>query len=436
MSMAYSRVAVWLSVLGFVLGLTASCVGGSGNGCARAIAGCRCYPNGTCESGYTCGNDDLCTGGGNGPDASVGSGNGNGGVGGFGGSSGGSNSSGSNAGGTSAGGGVSFDCEPGWNDCGAGCINTADNPLHCGGCNQPCELGQVCNGGLCQDGGDCTATPCIGFSYCDLVDKLCKPGCGSNVVCATNQECNLNTHACVCAEGFHDCQGNCVANDDPNTCGTSCTPCPAVGGGVATCDGTQCGALCNDPNAIQCGGSCYATAEDACGPSCEPCGTVENGSISCIGGSCQSSCNATYQPYCERCYASNILTAPNAGNCTTSADCCDELPQTFCNQGGFCVRPYEQCATNIGCAEGQTCMCIYGDTFGPCQAPSDVGYCAPSCQIGSSCPRYLPNEYPDTTTHCASAGTLAFKCHIQCVQGLVPCPAGWGCSPQGACYRY
>ena len=46
-------------------------------------------------------------------------------------------------------------CDPGFADCNSdkqidGCeINTQSNPAHCGGCNQPCQAGQICKNGTC-----------------------------------------------------------------------------------------------------------------------------------------------------------------------------------------------------------------------------------------------------------------------------------------------
>jgi len=78
MQAAYSKVVVWLCVLTLAGVFAFACMGGGGGRgrCARAVAGCECYPNGTCESGYACGSDNVCTGDGNDGDASIIGGNG------------------------------------------------------------------------------------------------------------------------------------------------------------------------------------------------------------------------------------------------------------------------------------------------------------------------------------------------------------------------
>ena len=40
-----------------------------------------------------------------------------------------------------------------------------------------------------------------------------------------------------CPPKMHTCPGGCVSDDDPRTCGASCTPCDPPPGGTATCDG-------------------------------------------------------------------------------------------------------------------------------------------------------------------------------------------------------
>jgi FG-GAP repeat/FG-GAP-like repeat len=48
-----------------------------------------------------------------------------------------------------------------------------------------------------------------------------------------------------CPTNQHACNNVCASNADPATCGTACTPCPAVANGTANCDGQSCGFTCN-----------------------------------------------------------------------------------------------------------------------------------------------------------------------------------------------
>jgi aldose sugar dehydrogenase len=70
-----------------------------------------------------------------------------------GGAGGGSGASGSGGGGLAGTGGVAGTaggCASG-TACGAECIDTAIDPLHCGACNQPCAAGQACQASACVD---------------------------------------------------------------------------------------------------------------------------------------------------------------------------------------------------------------------------------------------------------------------------------------------
>lgn len=42
------------------------------------------------------------------------------------------------------------DCPQGWDCCGNRCVDPARDPQHCGGCNQPCALSQLCAVGACR----------------------------------------------------------------------------------------------------------------------------------------------------------------------------------------------------------------------------------------------------------------------------------------------
>ncbi|MDH5490647.1 MAG: MopE-related protein [Myxococcales bacterium] len=101
-------------------------------------------------------------------------------------------------------------CRAGWDDCdgfeSTGCeTNLLVDPLHCGACDAACSL---------PDG-----TPACALGVCTV--ETCDPG-------------------------FHECSGACASDTAPATCGSSCTPCAEpLSDGVATCEGTSCGARCD-----------------------------------------------------------------------------------------------------------------------------------------------------------------------------------------------
>ncbi len=79
-------------------------------------------------------------------------------------------------------------------DCGGRCVNPASNALHCGGCNQACGSGEICEGSSCVTGSCPT-----GQDLCNgaCVDKQTDPAnCGAcDAPCPSGQSCDSG--ACV-----------------------------------------------------------------------------------------------------------------------------------------------------------------------------------------------------------------------------------------------
>ena len=99
--------------------------------------------------------------------------------------------------------------------CGALCVDTATDPVNCGGCDHVCT-------------GAANATPTCAGSVCGF-------------------RCNMDFHLCAAA---------CVSDTAITSCGTSCSPCsPPASHGRATCDGTACGISC-DPGYMPAGNDC------------------------------------------------------------------------------------------------------------------------------------------------------------------------------------
>jgi FG-GAP-like repeat/Stigma-specific protein, Stig1 len=259
-----------------------------------------------------------------------------GGAGGVGGGIGGTSGAAGSGASTGTGGGAPM-CPADFELCGSVCVNQKDDPLHCGGCDQKCTPGDVCAAGSCQTILDCSATPCVGLTYCDLASKKCLPGCLTDQQCASNEQCDTAAHACDCAPGhhrcagvcipessisgcgasctvcpqdangqascnggqcaltcnggFHDCAGSCKPSDSPASCGTSCSACPGDPSGTATCNAGQCGISCNTGNHL-CGSQCKSdTSPASCGTSCTPCPTKTGATASCVAGACTYSCS-------------------------------------------------------------------------------------------------------------------------------------------------
>jgi hypothetical protein len=199
----------------------------------------------------------------------------------------------------------------------------------------------VCASGSCQTIADCTQTPCVGKSYCDLGSKKCLPGCASNDQCPTAELCDLATHDCVCAPGHHRCNGVCVPETSISACGAACTVCPQDPNGQAACNAGQCSLTCN-PGSHDCGGKCVPNDSPAsCGSSCTPCPTDPNGTATCGGGQCGLTCN----PGHHKC-GSQCLSDTSPASCGTSCTPCPSKPGAVaaCTSG----------ACTYQCASGST----------------------------------------------------------------------------------
>jgi hypothetical protein len=110
-----------------------------------------------------------------------------------------------------------------------------------------------------------------------------------------------STSPCTCSTGNHLCSGLCVSNTSVNSCGTSCTACPVPSNGVATCNGTSCGVVC-DVGFHSCGGGTCAADGDVTkcgpGPSCFSC-AQPNAIAACGSGTCANTCrNSAYLLSC------------------------------------------------------------------------------------------------------------------------------------------
>jgi len=70
-----------------------------------------------------------------------------------------------------------------------------------------------------------------------------------------------------CELGYHDCNGMCVPDDLPTSCGSRCEPCPTVSNGSAICDPTtlDCATRCDPGYLLTALGSCESntTSEGA-----------------------------------------------------------------------------------------------------------------------------------------------------------------------------
>jgi len=187
------------------------------------------------------------------------------------------------------------DCPAGQTDCHGVCVDTTSDPDHCGGCDQACDPGEVCENSSCEAGPDCRTEPCPDGYYCNINTGECLPGCASDSHCGENEHCDIATHACTCNTGYHDCSGTCLPDDSVDSCGDRCEPCPDDPHGDVSCqDAERCWTDCH-PGYHFCTDHCVAdTSVDSCGDRCDPCPTDPHGQAACEAGTCVIHCDAGY----------------------------------------------------------------------------------------------------------------------------------------------
>jgi hypothetical protein len=110
-------------------------------------------------------------------------------------------------------------------DCGGECVDTNEDPDHCGSCENACGSTQVCSHGACAD------TCADGLTDCDraCVDLLYDvENCGAcGNVCPSGQACGYEVCTSeICSPGQVYCFGHCTSlNTDILNCGTCGTAC-------------------------------------------------------------------------------------------------------------------------------------------------------------------------------------------------------------------
>ena len=158
--------------------------------------------------------------------------------------------------------------------CGPSCVDTAADPLHCGGCEQACAGTQSCEEGECKCpgaelacGGGCV-DPDNDARHCGGCDRACTGG----------QVCSTGT--CVCPRAEEQCGGTCI---DTQTSAAHCGGCDNACAGGQICQLGSC--VCPEGQGF-CGGSCIDTYADRA--NCGGCDVVCPFGEGCGRGECAS----------------------------------------------------------------------------------------------------------------------------------------------------
>ena len=359
--------------------------------------------------------------------------------------------------------------------------NTSTDVNNCAACGNKCPQVKngtpACNTGACGIGTcnttfrDCNNMPTDGCEVDSAIDPLHCGGCG--------QRCNLPNAAAGCAAGsctvascvgaYKDCNATaadgCEVNSatDPKNCGACNTKCPAVINGAPGCTAGLCGiGSCNAPfkdcNGAVADGCEVNTAGDVnnCGACGNKCPTPPNAaSASCGAGACKFTCLPGWAD-CDGnpangCEVNLTADVNNCGACnnlcglkpnTVGSVCAAGTCQYTCSSGfGDCNgNPADGCETNTagdinncgacgarcsvangsGTCSGGACRVLScNNPFRDCDASSADG-----CEANSSsdprncgaCNNVCPNRPFTSATTCVGSG-----CSFNCSSGRANC---------------
>ena len=159
----------------------------------------------------------------------------------------------------------------GWQVCNGFCIDTKTDPSHCGGCNDPCQPGEICTQGICiqpelcpDEGVACPGRTapfcapkghsCCGDNSCNALNECCDPNPDEGVgLCCVKGRC---TERRCCTGNREVCAGKCC-DFGKVCCGDKCcSPHDCLNG--SCCPRFVCGAAETDRRV------CPATDESCC----------------------------------------------------------------------------------------------------------------------------------------------------------------------------
>ena len=223
-----------------------------------------------------------------------------------------------------------------------------------------------------------------------------------------------------CGLGTHACSGKCVDDNSPATCGSSCEACPAVVGGISSCDGKACKAKC-PAGQKACHSACVPESDgcaDACPVNSHDCGGVcaDNNKV----GSCGTQCSACPAP-------------PPGGLATCDGTKCDFT----CEAGKRCGDKCGQCCVDADCpAEaGKSVTCDTATLKCKHDCGPGLTECNGQCIPTGACCK--DSDCPMEAGKVGKCDASAHKCEYMCAADQKPCAgkciANGGCCDDASC---
>ena len=246
-----------------------------------------------------------------------------------------------------------------------------------------------------------------------------------------------------CGPNTHLCGAVCADNTSPDSCGSSCEPCPKAAGGTKACNAGKCAGICPagqqlcfgtcTSNTAPCTGSCPAGTHNCdglcaddhsvnlCGPSCTPCTATNGITLTCNGQTCERTCPSPMKACGLSCIPSSgccddkdcVAMMGQSGKCDPVMHACSYSCAVGSKPCGTACIPSTGCCMDADCAGHFRCVantCSTTDcadqfkTCGTTCVPNGPG----ACCTDSDC----PGNFSCTNNVCSTTA---------CATGYKPC---------------